>query len=48
MIRAFKVLPAERHANVLLSECPWFNPWTTSLDTVAASPYIDFEARFRR
>lgn len=41
VIRAFKVLQ-ERHRDVVLVNA-WFNPWAFSVDTMAASPYIDFE-----
>ncbi|HLZ30211.1 MAG TPA: methyltransferase domain-containing protein [Chloroflexota bacterium] len=41
VIRAFKVLQ-DRHPDVLLVNA-WFNPWTFSVETMAASPYIEFE-----
>ncbi|HEV7665458.1 MAG TPA: tetratricopeptide repeat protein [Chloroflexota bacterium] len=41
VLRAFKVLQ-DRHRDVLLVNA-WYNPWPTSMDTMAASPYIAFE-----
>ena len=41
VIRAFKVLQ-DRHRDVILVNA-WFNPWPSSLDTMAASPYIEFK-----
>jgi glycosyltransferase involved in cell wall biosynthesis/tetratricopeptide (TPR) repeat protein len=41
VIRAFKVLQ-DRHKDVLLVNA-WFNPSSPSLDTMSASPYINFQ-----
>ncbi len=41
VIRAFKVMQ-DRHDDVLLVNS-WFNPWPSSLQTMSASPYIQYK-----